>query len=940
MNGQSEFRRRSAPFFLALLLLTSLGACRLDILQRLTAAEISVELEGVEIGAGGFYNFGTVLCDESLELSCTIRNNGADDLSLEGEPFKVLISGANAALFTVSPQPPAVIGAGEEATFAITFLAATEGIKTAKFEIPNSDGNEGSYGFTITGTAAAVPEPDISLRTSTTVTNGDPAFSIGSTTVGTPLQKVFYIDNVGTVDLTLTGSPTVELGASSEFSIIDYPNNATIGSGATDSFTIEYDPAAVGTHTVSVSIGSNDPDENPFAFTIEASATAAPVPDIDVLQDVDLIAPVTGSFGFGSVLVGSQSAGILFTIENPGTADLTLTGTPYRVALGGSDPTQFTVSVQPGTPVSASSSTTFTMRFNPTSTDAKSATVSIDNNVSGKNPYTFTVTGTGIAPEINVKQGTTSIVSGGSYAFADTAANTSAAAVTFTIENLGTSTLNLSGNPRVSVSGGDAAMFTVTSQPAATVTAGGSTTFAVAFAPTGIGAKSAVLSIANDDAGENPYVVNVSGDSLPWVRTYAGTGYDWMPAMEATSDGGFAMLGFSDISGSGNYDYWVVKAAASGAITWQKAFGGGGSESPMAIRQTSDGGYIVGGYTDSFGAGNNDAWILKLTGAGGVTWQKAYGTTSNENIYDIVEADGGGYVAIGYSGHIHAMKLDTSGNISWQKIYGGSSLDGPRKIILREPDKDYLVVGHTLSWGAGNTDIWVFRMTKTGSVYANTYNKAYGGSGYDYPRSVIQTGDGGYLVVGYTESFGAGGQDGWILKLAGNLNVSWQKAYGGSAGDEILWDVRQTADGGYIVVGETDSYGGGYADAWVLKLASDGTVQWQKTYGGSGNDIAKSVRLAPSGGYIVGGDTYSFGAGSNKANMLLMHLDTDGSPVYTNLGENLSLGQNTTATVTNTAATVTNTDPPGFTVTTGSYGAAATADVPANTSVTPTTHYP
>ncbi|UCF97278.1 MAG: hypothetical protein JSV89_19205, partial [Spirochaetaceae bacterium] len=237
-------------------------------------------------------------------------------------------------------------------------------------------------------------------------------------------------------------------------------------------------------------------------------------------------------------------------------------------------------------------------------------------------------------------------------------------------------------------------------------------------------------------------------------------------------------------------------------------------------------------------------------------------------------------------------------------------------------------------------DIWVFRMTKTGLVYANTYNKAYGGTGDDQSRGVMQTGDAGYIVVGYTDSYGAGGKDGWILKLAGNLNVSWQKAYGGS-GEDIISDVRQTGDGGYIVVGETDSYGGGYTDVWVMKLSSTGNIQWQKTYGGNSSDRGKHVRLAPDGGYFVGGDTYSFGAATNKANMLLMHLDANGNPVYTNLGENLTLGQDTTATVTTTTATVTDTDPDeGFTQTAANYATTTPTYTTTTTAATPITHYP
>ena len=138
----------------------------------------------------------------------------------------------------------------------------------------------------------------------------------------------------------------------------------------------------------------------------------------------------------------------------------------------------------------------------------------------------------------------------------------------------------------------------------------------------------------------------------------------------------------------------------------------------------------------------------------------------------------------------------------------------------------------------------------------------FGGSGYDRPNSVVQTADGGYAVAGYTWSFGAGGCDYWILKLDGSGAVQWQKTYGGEADDQAI-SVQRTPDGGYVVAGETQSYGAGDWDIWVVKLSEGGGVQWQKTYGGQGTDTSSAEPIQPTsdGGYVVTGRTTSYGAG-------------------------------------------------------------------------------
>ncbi len=225
----------------------------------------------------------------------------------------------------------------------------------------------------------------------------------------------------------------------------------------------------------------------------------------------------------------------------------------------------------------------------------------------------------------------------------------------------------------------------------------------------------------------------------------------------------------------------------------------------------------MAGETESFGAGIYDVWILKLDANGNVVWQKTYGGADYDHAYSIQQTSDGGYIVAGET---------------WS------------------------------SWSFGaerNGDAWVLKLDANGNVQ---WQKRYGGADSDIASFIQQTSDGGYIVAGRTDYFGAGDFDFdvWVLKLDANGNVQWQKRYGGPGWDWAS-SIQQTSDGGYIVAGYTDSFGAGYFDVWVLKLDASGNVQWAKTYGGADYDHANSIQQTSDGGYIVAGETYSFGAG-------------------------------------------------------------------------------
>jgi type II secretory pathway pseudopilin PulG len=193
---------------------------------------------------------------------------------------------------------------------------------------------------------------------------------------------------------------------------------------------------------------------------------------------------------------------------------------------------------------------------------------------------------------------------------------------------------------------------------------------------------------------------------------------------------------------------------------------------------------------------------------------------------------------------------------SWQKTYGGSGYDSASS-IQQTKDGGYIFAGWTESSGAGGKDVYIIKLDKNGN---KVWEKTYGGSGDDSASSIQQTSDGGYIVAGWTRSFGAGGSDIYIIKLDGNGNSVWERTYGGIKDDEA-YSIQQTTDGGYIFAGWTESLGAGGRDVYIIKLDENGNKIWEKTFGGSDWDTAYSIQQTTDGGYIVAGRTDSFGEG-------------------------------------------------------------------------------
>jgi len=361
-----------------------------------------------------------------------------------------------------------------------------------------------------------------------------------------------------------------------------------------------------------------------------------------------------------------------------------------------------------------------------------------------------------------------------------------------------------------------------------------------------------------------------------WAKTYGGGGSEYSYMIFQTTDGGYIKTGPTTSYGAGSYDFWIVKLDAAGSIVWQKVIGGTGDEIPNDIDQTSDGGYIVLGRTTSFGAGQFDYYLIRLDAAGNLVWQRTYGTNLNEYAYGVQQTSDGGYILAGamYATASNIdfwlLKLTSTGTVTWQRRYGGTGVEWPYA-VQQTADGGYVAAGYTSSSGAGSNDVWLLKLDASGNI---TWQRAYGGTGADLALSVHQTSDNGYILLGRTESFGAGGIDFWVIRIDSTGTIVWQKTFGGN-GTDWGFKARQVADGSYILVGQTTSFGAGVEDYWIIKLDASGNSQWQRTFGGAALDYAYSVAQANDGSFLVGGVCASFGSGGYDT--LFLKLNASGN---------------------------------------------------------------
>ena len=332
--------------------------------------------------------------------------------------------------------------------------------------------------------------------------------------------------------------------------------------------------------------------------------------------------------------------------------------------------------------------------------------------------------------------------------------------------------------------------------------------------------------------GSDFWLIKTDADgNLQWNKTYGGALTETSGDMCLTSDGGYAMSGLTQSFGAGGQDFWLVKADAAGNLLWNQTYGGTSNEYAYHVEQTLDGGYVLLGQTTSFGVGSTDFWLVKTDGSGNMQWNKTYGGTGSDIGIHVLQTGDGGYALLGHTSSFGAgsndawlIKTDATGNMQWNKTYGGTGSEFGQ-CLGQSSDGGYIIGGITSSYGAGGMDFWLVKTESSGNMQ---WNKTYGGTGSDGATHFIQTADGGYAIVGYTTN--SSGQDAGLFKTDNSGNMLWNKTYGGT-GTEISYALLQTSDGGYLLTINTNSFGAGGNDIWLVKTDALGVFPEGLTFG-------------------------------------------------------------------------------------------------------------
>lgn len=366
-----------------------------------------------------------------------------------------------------------------------------------------------------------------------------------------------------------------------------------------------------------------------------------------------------------------------------------------------------------------------------------------------------------------------------------------------------------------------------------------------------------MLVLSSSSSAERP--------AIQWNKTYGGVAVEDAYCVIQTRDGGYVLVGQTNSFGSGFMDCWLVKTDVEGNMEWNRTFGGSGNDYGYCILQTSDEGYAIAGTTSSFDVRGYDDWLVKVSSSGSIEWSKTFGGIKDEVAWSAVQTSDGGYALVGstdsfgggYS-DVWLVKTDASGSMLWNKTYGGG-LDEAAYSVKQCSDGGYAMAGYTSSSGAGSADFWLIKTDATGNV---EWSRAYGGLSWDCAQSVILTDDGGYALAGQTRSFGSGSGDFWLVKTDSTGGTQWSRTYGG-VDAERAYSIIQADDEGFVLAGFTLSFGFGMEDFWLVRTDSTGSLQWNRTFGGVKGDLARSMVQISTDEYVIAGRTWSFGAGSS-----------------------------------------------------------------------------
>ncbi|MCB1143319.1 MAG: choice-of-anchor D domain-containing protein [Leptospiraceae bacterium] len=464
---------------------------------------ISVSVNRSTLANGGSFDMGSLnLGSTGTEISFTISNSGGSDLILSSSPV-ISNTGTNSSSFTLNQTSlPSSISAGHTDIFSVSLTPKSVGALSTTLTISSNDSTNPNFTINLTGTG--LDQPSMSLTYNGTSLANGASLNFGSILKSqTSSSATITISNSGSMDLIITGGVsaiTTSGTGSNDFIVNTLSTSATIVSGGTTTFTVSFSPTTTSTYSVTLSIPNNDETKNPFTLILTGTGVT---PDINIKGNGTTIAN-GGTYDFGSVYNGGSSSDITFTIENTGTGSLTLTSS----TLGGTNPTNFTITGNFTTPIAAGSSSSITIKFSPNSITTFNATLTVQNSDITNGNYVINLTGTGTtAPSISLLQSTTSISSGGIFYLGNYVALT-AQVITFTIKNTGGTVLTISSMS------GSTTEFSFSTLNTTVAASNGTTTFDITFTPQSMGVRTGSITIVSDDPNTPSFTVTLKGTGL------------------------------------------------------------------------------------------------------------------------------------------------------------------------------------------------------------------------------------------------------------------------------------------------------------------------------------------------------------------------------------------------------------------------------------------
>lgn len=336
-----------------------------------------------------------------------------------------------------------------------------------------------------------------------------------------------------------------------------------------------------------------------------------------------------------------------------------------------------------------------------------------------------------------------------------------------------------------------------------------------------------------------------------WMKTYGGKKIDAGSAVLQVSDG-YVVVGVTESYGGGKGDLWFIKTDKIGELIWRCIYGTDGDDFGVDVKQTNDGGFILTGYTER-PDNKKDIWLIKTDNKGSSEWDVTFGNGNFDTGNEVIQTSDGGYVIVcdgdqtgGPRGDIWLIKTDSNGVEIWNKIFGGIGHNHGSS-VQETSDGGFIICGSSyVNQETNGYDLWLIKTDNDGN---EEWNKKYHNDGGDHGFTVRQTSDGGFIVVGITSS-GAGNDKVWLIKTDENGDIIWDNTFGNSVQDRA-YSVLETSDGGYILAGDTLRLSS--SDAMVIKTDSNGNEEWTKNFGGLGNDILVSIEPTDDGGYILTG---------------------------------------------------------------------------------------